>query len=261
LLFDNITPEAFSIMDNTTPYSPHAPAVALELLSYYGPDSEPYPQPWTKGRLLDRWLRIYPQQWICWALIESIYQGRYKTYCVEQILALWLRRGEPVYHFNHEFETMICNVPQQMNSSAVTDFTEASESQNLVSLPSSQDLDGFVTSDLAPQALEESRESSGLDNEAGPLSVEPIAQESDVYWVDAFEQPVMSQREFDLSSVLSRHQLLPLAFDRIGLEPIHRFMPEAEPIEFCEKLAAIAAHQESDRSNRSGRCGLMHSSP
>jgi hypothetical protein len=246
-LFADVTPEAFLIMDNTTPYSPHAPAVAFELLSYYGPDSEPYPQPWTKGRLLERWLRIYPQQWVCWALIESLYQGRYKTYCVEQILALWLRRGEPLYHFNHEFEAMICNVPQQMNSSAVTDSTE---SQNLVPLPSCQDLDGLVTSDFSPQASEELGESSGLDNEAKPLSLEPIAQESNIYWVDEFEQPVTSQREFDLTSVLSHHQLLPLTFGRIGLEPIHRFMPEAEPLEFCEKLAAIAAHQGLDRSDR-----------
>jgi hypothetical protein len=238
-------------MDNTTPYSPNAPNVAFELLSYYGPDSEPYPQPWTKGRLLNRWLRIYPQQWICWALIESIYQGRYKTYCVEQILALWLRRGEPLYHFNHEFEAMICNVPQQMNASAITDSTEASKTQNSVLLPGREDLNGIVTPDPLIQTLEESSESSGLDSEAEPLNIlEPIVQESDIYWVDAFERPMTSQREFDLSLVLSRHQLLPFTFERIGLEPIHRFMPEAEPIEFCEKLAAIAAHQESARSNR-----------
>jgi hypothetical protein len=237
-------------MDNTTPHSPNAPTVAFELLSYYGPDSEPYPQPWTKGRLLNRWLRIYPQQWVCWALIESLYQGRYKTYCVEQILALWLRRGEPLYHFNHEFEAMICNVPQQMNSLAMKDSTESSETKNSVLLPDSEDVGSFITSDPLTQASENSRISSSLSNEAEPLSLEPIAEESDIDWVDAFEQPVASQREFDLSSVLSRHQLLPLTFDRIGLEPIHRFMPEAEPIEFCEKLAAIAAHQESDRSDR-----------
>jgi hypothetical protein len=243
-------------MDNTTPHSPNAPTVAFELLSYYGPDSEPYPQPWTKGRLLDRWLRIYPQQWVCLALIESLYQGRYKTYCVEQILALWLRRGEPLYHFNHEFEAMICNnVPQQMQSSAVTDSVEASEVETSVSLPNSEDpsnenLGNIVTPDLSNQALEASEELSDLANAEEPLSVAPIAEESDIYWVDAFEHPATSQREFDLSSVLSRHQLLPLTFDRIGLEPIHRFMPEAKPIEFCEKLAAIAAHQESVRSHQ-----------
>jgi hypothetical protein len=237
-------------MNNTTPYSPNAPTVAFELLSYYGPDSEPYPQSWTKGRLLDRWLRVYPQQWICWALIESLYQGRYKTYCVEQILALWLRRGEPRYHFNHEFEAMICNVPQQMNSSAATDSSEACETKNSVSLLGSEDLGDVATPDFATQASEASRETSSLGNEAEPLSLETITEKSDIDWVDAFEQPATSQREFDLSSVLSRHQLLPLTFDRIGLEPIHRFMPEAEPIEFCEKLAAIAAHQESARSHQ-----------
>jgi hypothetical protein len=235
-------------MDNTTPHALNAPTIAFELLSYYGPDSEPYPQPWTKGRLLNRWLRIYPQQWVCWALIESLYQGRYKTYCVEQILALWLRRGEPLYHFNHEFETMICNnVPQQMQSSTVTTSTEASETNNSVSLPGGEDLASSVTPDLSTQGSESSSESSRLDNETEPLHLEPIAEESDIDWVDAFEQPATGQREFDLSSVLNHHQLLPWTFDRIGLEPIHRFMPEAEPIEFCEKLAAIAAHQDPAR--------------
>jgi hypothetical protein len=242
-LFDDVTPEAFLIMDYTTPHSPNSPTVAFSLLSYYSPEPERYPQPWTKVKLLDRWQRIYPTQWICWALIESIYQGRYKTYCVEQILALWLRRGEPLYHFNSEFEAMICHkVPQRVESSPVIDKQAA--------LPSTVAVDeSFLPSALDEEGSENLSEPVPSDNAAKILMPESIVGESEVDWIDAFEQPVKQTREFDLVSVLSRHQLLPLTFDRIGLEPIHRFMPEAEPVEFCEKLAAIAATQESARSH------------
>jgi hypothetical protein len=237
------------MMDNATPHSSNSPSVAFELLSYYSPEPEPYPQPWTKGRLLDRWLRTYPEQWICWALIESLYQGRYKTYCVEQILALWRRRGEPLYHFNHEFETMICNnVPQRIESPVATSSVKNSGTENQVSLPSGDDLGNSATPCLSDEETSEALSEFEDNNEGERLSSDGVDEKSDIDWVDAFEPPV-KKRKFDLSSVLSRNQLLPLTFDRIGLEPIHRFMPEAEPIEFCEKLAAIAAHQELDRSH------------
>jgi hypothetical protein len=243
-LFDNVTPKAFLMMDNAVSYSLNFPSVAFALLSYYGPDAEPYPQPLTKGRLLSRWLRTYPEQWVCWALIESIYQGRYKIFCVEKILALWQRRGQPSYHFNDEFETMICSkVPQRIASMAVSDALKeaAMDDINLTISPKSE-----VVGILASSALREETTAAVLsepssDSEEMGLSPQLINEDRNIDWADAFEQPLPNtQQDFDLSSVLSCNQLLPLTFERAGLEPIHRFMPEAEPIEFCEKLAAIA---------------------
>lgn len=58
------------------------------------------------------WLEYYPAEWLPFAIIEALYQGRYKAISVEQILNLWERRQQPVYHFNHEFERLICgNLP------------------------------------------------------------------------------------------------------------------------------------------------------
>ena len=250
LLSDDVTPEAFLMMDNTTPHSLNSPSVAFALLSYYSPEPEPYLQPWTKGKLLDRWQRTYPEQWICWALIESLYQGRYKTYCVEQILALWLRRGEPVYHFNYEFEAMICNkVPQRIEAADGPKRLGTAVPDNAALLPNSKDLDDASAPSLSNQCSENVSELALPGDEPEGLDLVLVGEERDVDWADAFEQPATGKREFDLASVLSRNQLLPLTFGRMGLEPIHRFMPEAEPIEFCEKLDAIAAHQESDRSH------------
>ena len=58
--------------------------------------------------LMALWLQQYPPQWLRLAVIEALYQGRYKVVSVSQILATWKRRGQPLYHFNHEFERLVC---------------------------------------------------------------------------------------------------------------------------------------------------------
>ncbi len=45
--------------------------------------------------------------WIRAAVVEALYQGRYKAFSVEQILRLWKRRGYPIRHFNHDFERVV----------------------------------------------------------------------------------------------------------------------------------------------------------
>ncbi len=74
---------------------------------------------WTAAELVDKWLQDYPARWLRLAIIEALYQGRYKSISVEQILACWQRRSKPIYHFNLEFEQLICgklpgaNIPEQ----------------------------------------------------------------------------------------------------------------------------------------------------
>jgi hypothetical protein len=77
---------------------------AAELLTHYSFDLGGF----TVERLIDYWLREYPANWLRPALVEALYQGRYKAVSVTQILTLWKRRGQPLYHFNHEFERMVC---------------------------------------------------------------------------------------------------------------------------------------------------------
>jgi len=60
-------------------------------------------------QLIDRWQSTYSPSWVRWAVIEALYQGRYKAISVEQILQLWQRRQQPRYHFNYEFERLVCN--------------------------------------------------------------------------------------------------------------------------------------------------------
>lgn len=86
----------------------------IALLIHYSFDLGGY----TAGELITRWLDDYPANWIHLAVIEALYQGRYKAISVDQILAFWQRRGTALYHFNHEFERLICgeNLPRKQRS-------------------------------------------------------------------------------------------------------------------------------------------------
>jgi hypothetical protein len=88
-------------------------SAAKSLLEHYGFDLGEQ----TSGQLLDRWGDQCDPRWIRLALIEALHQGRYKAVSVEQILSLWSRRGQPSYHFDREFEALICNnQPQDLAS-------------------------------------------------------------------------------------------------------------------------------------------------
>ncbi len=58
--------------------------------------------------LIERWLKDYSDRWIYLAVIEALYQGRYKANSVEQILTIWQRKGQAYFRFNHEFERLVC---------------------------------------------------------------------------------------------------------------------------------------------------------
>lgn len=85
--------------------------LAAALLIHYSFDLGSY----SASELIDLWLKDFSARWVCSAVIESLYQGRYKAISVEQILSFWQRRGIASYHFNHEFERLVCgNLPQTL---------------------------------------------------------------------------------------------------------------------------------------------------
>ena len=96
-------------MDTTTDF-------AVDLLVHYIFDLAGH----TPSELIDRWLKDYPATWVHLAVVESLYQGRYKAVSVEQILAFWKRRGQALYHFNHDFERLVCSNFPDLTSQAQT---------------------------------------------------------------------------------------------------------------------------------------------
>lgn len=78
---------------------------ATDLLTHYSFDLDDR----TVSQLTQQWLKDFSATWIRSAVIEALYQGRYKAVSVDQILLLWKRRNQPCYHFNYEFERLVCN--------------------------------------------------------------------------------------------------------------------------------------------------------
>ncbi len=78
-------------------------AEIIALLNYYRFDCDRYPP----DTLVLYWCIDYPLSWVKSAVVEALYQGRYKSLSVEQILQGWQRRNQPTYHFSHDFERLI----------------------------------------------------------------------------------------------------------------------------------------------------------
>ncbi|NJL91801.1 MAG: hypothetical protein HC916_20010 [Coleofasciculaceae cyanobacterium SM2_1_6] len=78
-------------------------AEIVALLNYYRFDCDRYPT----DTLVLYWCIDYPLSWVKSAVVEALYQGRYKSLSVEQILQGWQRRNQPTYHFSHDFERLI----------------------------------------------------------------------------------------------------------------------------------------------------------
>lgn len=83
-----------------TPRVVLASAVAL-MVHYFGIREV---DAWTETFLL---AGRYSPDWVRLAVVEALYQGRYKVVSVQQILDIWRRRGKVVSHFNREFEAIV----------------------------------------------------------------------------------------------------------------------------------------------------------
>ncbi|MFB2936213.1 hypothetical protein ACE1B6_13250 [Aerosakkonemataceae cyanobacterium BLCC-F154] len=153
-----------------------AARVAAWLLANYYFDLRGY----EPCELVESWLNHYPGNWLRLAVIEALYQGRYKAVSVEQILNIWHRRNQALYHFNYEFESLICSkLPSeltQMFSSGVSN-TAASVTSSPEPQSTNSDSDLETTEKSAPishpfQAFAQSSSSSGTLNLSPPETQE-----------------------------------------------------------------------------------------
>ncbi|MGB3533495.1 MAG: hypothetical protein WBA13_08250 [Microcoleaceae cyanobacterium] len=107
----------------------------------------------TTEQVIIEWLTEYPPNWIDLAVIEALYQGRYKAFSVSQIMSLWQRRGQLTYHFTAEFEHLVCkNISSnlileqdeiqddsesidELNNPAPSNYSFSSTSDNIILRP------------------------------------------------------------------------------------------------------------------------------
>jgi hypothetical protein len=174
----------------------------------------------TANQLLDRWRRNYHASWIRWAVIEALYQGRYKAVSVDQILQLWNRRQQPCYHFSYEFERLVCNkFPRNL-----------APSRSLPSIPRIQPPQKFVPPVSEAAVLPELPSIKKLP----PVSIEPPQLAAWAPLAEQIQQDELEAIEFDAldvpeSGALSEPNTEPLEFESLELQ-----LPD--PIEDTERL-------------------------
>jgi hypothetical protein len=103
--------------------------LTVALLIHYSFDLSGY----SASELVNRWQTQYPGNWLHIAVIEALYQGRYKAISVQQILTFWQRRGVAIFHFNMEFERLICSkFPESLTEQPQAALPPVKQSANLL---------------------------------------------------------------------------------------------------------------------------------
>lgn len=124
------------------------------------------------------WLNQYKSAWIRDAVIEAIYQGRYKIISVQHILSIWQRRGQPVRHFTSGFEQVMAShlgapihLPANLGSKPRASSTSevSYPSTPLTMLYSTADTDAYNAQGTGAAADNHNDEMAGLSIETFPV--------------------------------------------------------------------------------------------
>jgi len=207
------------------------------LLIYYSFDLYGY----RVDECIQRWLDRFKGDWLRLAIVEALYQGRYKSISIEQILHLWQRRGQPICHFNHEFEQIVCSkLPEELLPLEYLHLTldmrsVAGELPPEVEEPQEQLLKDVSDEDegeqSVPKPIDSMRETE-TESEEGEKSLdsEPTASGSDLVTEssESDDSPIALELESDEES------------GRSDRPPIDQFSPPLPTSEFYLKLQALA---------------------
>jgi hypothetical protein len=207
---------------------------AEALLKHYSFDLGGY----STDQLVQHWLDHYPALWLRMAIVEALYQGRYKAVSVDQILTLWHRRSQPVCHYNHEFERMICNrFPRNL--------LKDEEEQGVLMLADTLGAERFGAV-VGPNSEEGASEASDLVTQAESLPQrEPEdaaalgAIATDPEPTTAIEPETAAPPTFEPATVTESSAVeRPISRDDVIRQPIHQFVPSGETPQFYARMRA-----------------------
>jgi len=215
-------------------------AYALALLRHYGFELRGY----TPEELVSLWLKNYPAHWVRLAVIEALYQGRYKAISVEQILAVWTRRGQPIHRFTHEFERLISRkLPQNFAAPLNPALTHLAREQSFPLYP-----DVLEPVSTIPDIIDEW---DARSPEEEPIISEPVIQETTPPPIPVLEEAIEEEVNSDdpLSEEPSKQSANPTyeanwSRCETKKQPIHQFTPPPDVSGFFLKLKAVAQQQE-----------------
>ncbi|MHC0065066.1 hypothetical protein ACWATR_19580 [Nostoc sp. UIC 10890] len=233
--------------------------LAIALLINYSFDLSGY----SANELVERWQTQYPLNWLHLAVIEALYQGRYKAVSVQQILVFWQRRDQATYHFNMEFERMVCSkFPQSLTSSPVTALPPAKKNPTVErvtspQLPPAKIRNGYQYSNTATLQLKSSEPKTSLSEEEkqvdsdhktvlkSPLSGK-FTSSATLERLSAVSQRQTLQESPPPSPSPNHHQRQPKLLPPAAIHaPIGQFTPEKSDRSdsFTSKLKAMSGEQ------------------
>jgi hypothetical protein len=173
--------------------------------------------------LIDDWLKSYSPLWIRWAVVEALYQGRYKAISVEHLLNFWSRRGEPSFRFSSEFERLIThNLPKSYTTDL--DLTvESDDDEVALSVPQKFSLPSFPS---PPPLLEP------ILNQVSSVISETELLEG------ILNEDIDVEKQENLMKPTPANQISPLK-----TRSIHRFIPVLEESDLLGKLRMVVRRE------------------
>lgn len=223
-----------SKLEMREPTTDLAVAYAIALLAHYKFELRGY----TSEELVNLWLGKYPANWVRMAVIEALYQGRYKAVSVEQFLTVWMRRGQPIYHFNREFERLISRkLPQ--NLTAPLDLTA-------VDLMEEYDFPPLI-----PSADDTTEDEASFEDRLGSSTATATEDSSSMVpstYAELTEKSLQPKSQPpEVRSKVSSRSTYDVDWSRCDLKksPIHQFTPPPDASDFFLKLKAVAHTQDA----------------
>ncbi|MGB7711901.1 MAG: hypothetical protein WBL95_20600 [Microcoleus sp.] len=211
-------------------------AQAAALLLHYGFDLGGY----KSEKLVMEWLTKYPHQWLRLAVVEALYQGRYKAVSVEQILSMWQRLGQPLYHFNGEFERLVCNkFPQDL-----TVESDAKQAPEKIFLPTAASDVGVPELDLLPPP---EPECDRVQHPEFPeLKTQEIEASSAVNRTGETAEVVIYEEDLAVTAVADQAE----ADREFAEKSVAKIAPIVKHTDFHSKLTAIAREGKRKKGER-----------
>lgn len=226
-----------------TPVEDTSADLATALMINYSFDLSGY----SASELIRRWQTHYPPDWLHLAVIEALYQGRYKAVSVQQILTFWQRRGQATYHFNMEFERMICsNFPESLTSFS-RPVVPPGKRNVALEQSNSQVSSGRAnllpeSKNTAPLQLVKKEAAQPSSQQAGVSLLEPPTQPESITQPNFHQQGIRSLAS-QLSNIPNKlSKLLPPATNQ---RSIGQFTPQVSDRSdsFTSKLKALSGEQ------------------
>jgi hypothetical protein len=180
--------------------------------------------------LIEDWSASYSFYWIRLAVIEALYQGRYKVISVEQILRMWKRRGQPTFHFTRDFERL---VDHQLSYNAPKTEEETltySQPKKPKKTPSQPNIPPIQA--INPQQTREIKIYPSSQEMITPIIINPLDLEEKV-----------KENHDPLKTELSLTNINNSSPHFITQRSIHQFVPNSDSTQLYSKLMAVARQE------------------